>query len=492
MTRITIPNNWTPRAYQMPLWRYLTAGGLRAVSRWHRRSGKDDVYLNHTCRAAIKRPGTYWYLLPEYAQARKSMWDAINPHTGKRRIDQAFPQEIRTRYNEQEMKIGLPSQGGESVFQLVGADNFNSLVGSPPIGLVFSEYALANPSAWAYLQPILMENGGWAAFNSTPRGKNHYKSLCELASDRVRRKPDGSVDPSGWFYDVVTVEQSGVFTDEQLQEVLVELQKLHGDDFGRALWMQEYFVSFDAAIPGSIFGGQIEMMRSQGRIGLVPFEETVPVHTGWDLGYDDDTAIWWYQVFAGEVRFIDYLATNFKDIPWYVDRLQTRAQECGYRYGTHWLPHDARPATLAAGGKSILQQFNEHNEKLGGALGAFAIAPKLDKQEQIQAANATMRKAWIDEDLCYDGLEALTNYRREWDEEARVFSPKPVHDWSSHGCDGFMTVAVSWRQNPKPKPEVALPRPGTLVGKHIAANHFGQLKTQHLKRMRENRTGMRT
>ena len=180
---IKLPYKWQPREYQKPLWEYLSAGGKRAVARWHRRAGKDEVFLHHVACAAHERTGTYWYMLPEYGQARKAMWDAINPKTGKKRIDDAFPQEIRKRTLDQSMMIEFHCG---STFQLVGSDSFNALVGSPPVGLVFSEYAISQPSSWGYLMPILEENGGWAGFNSTPRGKNHFKRLCEFAAKEDR------------------------------------------------------------------------------------------------------------------------------------------------------------------------------------------------------------------------------------------------------------------------------------------------------------------
>jgi hypothetical protein len=84
---ITLPNEWRPRAYQQRLWRYLEAGGKRAVGVWHRRAGKDEVCLHWTACAAMQRVGNYWHMLPEASQARKAIWDAINPHTGLRRIE---------------------------------------------------------------------------------------------------------------------------------------------------------------------------------------------------------------------------------------------------------------------------------------------------------------------------------------------------------------------------------------------------------------------
>lgn len=175
---IELPNGWEPRPYQLPLWQYLEHGGKRADVAAHRRWGKDDVALHWTACAAIQRPGTYWHLLPEAAQARKAIWDAVNPHTGKKRIDEAFPPEIRARKREQEMIIELVNG---STWQVLGSDNYNSLVGSPPVGVVLSEWALAKPDAWTYLRPILAENGGWAIFIWTPAAGTTPPSRSMLA-----------------------------------------------------------------------------------------------------------------------------------------------------------------------------------------------------------------------------------------------------------------------------------------------------------------------
>jgi phage terminase large subunit len=162
----------------MGLWCYLERGGRRAIEIAHRRWGKDEICLHWAAVSAMQRPATYWHMLPEAAQARKAIWEAVNPHTGKRRIDEAFPHEIRESTREHEMMIRFING---ATWQVVGSDNFNALVGSPPFGVVFSEFALANPAAWAYLRPILLENGGWAAFITTPRGKNHAHKLLQTA-----------------------------------------------------------------------------------------------------------------------------------------------------------------------------------------------------------------------------------------------------------------------------------------------------------------------
>ena len=160
-------NGWIERPHQRRLWSYLQRGGRRAIEVAHRRWGKDDVALHHTCIAAHERTATYWHCLPEYAQARKAIWTAVNPHTGVQRIDEAFPREIRENTNDQEMFIRFKCG---STWQVIGSDRYNSLVGAGVAGVVFSEWALANPAAWGYISPMMRENNGWALFITTPRG----------------------------------------------------------------------------------------------------------------------------------------------------------------------------------------------------------------------------------------------------------------------------------------------------------------------------------
>ena len=200
MTNVSLPHNgWLPRHHQMPLWRYLRDGGKRAVAIWHRRAGKDEVCLHFTAWSAMTRVGNYAYALPEYAQGRKAIWTAVNPHTGVRRLDEAFPHELRETTSEAEMFIRFKNA---STFSLVGSDRYDSsLIGGSFAGLVMSEYALANPSAWAYARPVLEENNGWAIFISTPRGRNHCHDIYTYASSQ----------PS-WFSELLTAEETGALT----------------------------------------------------------------------------------------------------------------------------------------------------------------------------------------------------------------------------------------------------------------------------------------
>ncbi|MGL5937059.1 MAG: hypothetical protein ACRCZI_15720 [Cetobacterium sp.] len=405
-------------------------------------------------------------MLPEYAQARKAIWDAVNGHSGKKRIDEAFPVELRETTNDQEMKIKFKNG---STWQVVGSDNVNSLVGSAVVGMVFSEYALSNPSSWAYLSPILMENDGWALFISTPRGHNHFEAMLNTAKSE-----------EGWFWEVLTADQTGVFSTDQLESEKRQLCELHGEQYGNSLWLQEYFASFDAAIPGAIWGDCLDRAQQEGRILDFAVDRKIPVDTAFDLGRTDDTAIFFRQ----KLDVFDHHSSNGKDVQFYVDLLLSKREHYGITYGTHYLPHDARPRTLAAGGKSILQQFHDA-AVLHPELGRFVILPRLDVQEGIMAARKTFPLCRFHKTRCDKGLKSLRQYHRKWDDEKKVFMTEPEHDWSSHDADAFRYLSLSWKMR-DPLPE-DLPLAQRLLAQNPGAMNFGSLKAQHFSKMRKLR-----
>lgn len=424
-------NGWQPRPYQLPLWNALDGGCKRAVAVWHRRSGKDEIALHRACIAAHERPATYWHLLPEASQARKAIWDAVNPHTGKRRIEEAFPDELISNRREQEMLIRFKNG---STWQVVGSDNYNSLVGSPPVGVVYSEWALANPLSWGYIRPILAENNGWGLFITTPRGRNHGASLYEQALS----------DPN-WFCQKLTVDDTTVFTKAQIESERLSYIKEHGETVGNSLFKQEYYCSFDAAIIGAIYGEFIERADQEGRLTSVTYDPAYPVETAWDLGYDDSTAIWFFQRAYNEVRLIDYYENSQADIEHYCQHILAKP----YRYGDHFVPHDAANKLLAAGGRSIVQQAHALGVKM-------RVVAATSQMNGIAAARKVLGFAWFDKTNCEQGIEAMRQYRYSYDDKNKAFAVKPLHDWSSHGADAFEIIGQVYsnavKQDDKPKP----------------------------------------
>jgi len=426
---IRLPNGWKPRPYQQRVWNYFKSGGTRAVAVWHRRAGKDDLALHHAAIAMFKRPGNYWHLLPEAAQARKAIWDAINPHTGKRRIDEAFPKELREVTRENEMLIKMrpfgENQSG-STWQVVGSDNYNSLVGSPPVGIVFSEWALADPSAWAYLRPILRENGGWAFFIYTPRGRNHGATIYESAKD----------DPQ-WFAEKLPATETGVFTKEQLDQELKEYIREFGRDDGESRFRQEYLCDFNVAVIGAYYGREMTRAEDEGRITSVKHDKSLKVDTWWDLGRSDPTSVWFVQHAGTEIRIIDHFSASYCEPSDLAKMLQEKRETHGYVYGRHIAPHDAGHKRQGSGGKSLAEMFYD----LGFPM---EVLPQSDIQVGIVRVRQILDRCVWDREKTARGIESLRNYHKEWNDKTRSYSNQPRHDWSSHDADGFRTGAMSY------------------------------------------------
>lgn len=402
-----------------------------------------------------------------YEQARKAIWEAINPHTGKRRIDEAFPVELRKRTDNGSMTIEFLCG---SIWKVVGSDNPDSLVGAPPAGIVFSEWALANPSAWGYLAPILEENGGWAIFITTPRGRNHVKSMYDMARDNPL-----------WHAEVLTPKETG-FALERVESQRLEYQAIFGEDAGNALIDQEYWCSFEAAILGAYWGKEMQAAEREGRIGHVEYDPDLPVHTAWDLGVGDDTAIWFYQEHFKQIRVLDYYENRGYGMDHYIDVLKARA--LGWNpdaprnvYGVHNLPHDGKVREWMSSGpdgkaKSRVEVMIERGLKV-------KAWPAQRLEDTINAGRRVLPFACFDKERCKKGLESLRQYRREWDDKKKTFSDTPLHDWASHGASGWRTLAMA-AKNIQPVIEMPKPEP-----KGIADMTFDQLMARQKPKRRE-------
>ncbi len=325
-------------------------------------------------------------MLPEYSQARKAIWDGVNPHTGKKRIDEAFPVELRKTTRNQEMMIEFKNG---STWQVVGSDNFNSLVGSAPAGIVYSEWALANPNARAYLRPILAENNGWQIFITTPRGRNHAHKTLQAAQK----------DPLA-FAQVLSAEQTNVFTEGQLASELLSYINEFGDEYGRAKFEQEYLCSFDAANLGAILARSIGKLEALGRIGRhVEYDSLgAGIEISADIGRRDTATWWFWQPKVGGYSIVDYDGGWGIDAEAWCDRL--KAKLVGRKLTKIWLPHDARAKTFAAKHSAV--------EIFAKAFGAdkVAITPDSKKADRVNAARVMIGKCEFS-DLCEPGLEGL-------------------------------------------------------------------------------------
>jgi len=410
----------------MPLWRYLRGGGKRAMAVWHRRAGKDDVCLHHTAISAFERQGNYWHMLPEYAQARKAIWDAVNPHTGIRRIDEAFPAELRASTRDHDMHIRFHNG---STWACIGSDEYDRTVGSSAAGVVFSEYALSNPSAWGYLRPMLEENGGWATFITTPRGRNHAHAMYNYAAQEP-----------GWFAERLTVDDTGALTQEQLDETQREYRALYGSDFGRAQFLQEYYCDWSASILGAFYSVECAQLRDEGRVlpvGPLPGQY---VHRAWDLGVSDDTSIWWFCAVGAQLFVLDHYASSGVGLEHYLNEIEKREHEHGWRRGVDLVPHDAKVKEWGSGRTRV-----ETMQSMG-------LKPQLVPMAGVEDGRNAVRRTLP---LCVfhprtdeTGLSALEQNRREWDDEKKAFKASDVHDWTSHPADAFRYLALGWKLAP--------------------------------------------
>lgn len=409
---IKVPCNYQPRDYQIPLFSAFDSGIKRGITVWHRRSGKDKSWLNLMIKKMFERTGLYLYYYPTMTLGRKALWDGMDrdgfPFIGH------FPKDaILGLPNNQEMRIRLKNG---SIFQVVGTDRLE-VVGPNPVGAVFSEFSKQNPRGWDYIRPILRENGGWAGFNFTPRGKNAAYDLFRMAKSN-----------ENWFCQKLTIDDTNVVSAEDVEEDRRE-------GMTEDMIQQEYYCSFDLGVEGSYYSRYMTEALTDGRIHIVPYDQATPVFTFWDLGISDATAIWFVQFVGKEIHVIDYYENVGEPISHYVKIVREKV----YVYGQHFAPHDVIARTLAIGGSTYDVAFGLGLE--------FQVMPRPPSiYEGIELARSILRQCWFDERKCQRGIDCLENYRKNYNEKTRAYSTKPRHDEFSNGADAFRMLATAYRQ----------------------------------------------
>lgn len=383
-------------------------------------------------------------MLPQANQARKALWEAINPESGMRRIDEAFPKELRAATLDHEMLIRLRVG---STWQVVGSDNFNSLVGSPPVGLVFSEWALCNPASWAYLSPIIAENNGWAIFNGTPRGRNHAYSSMRASQ----------AEPSH-FAQILPATETGVFTQQQLESERRQYIGIYGEDYGLSVFEQEYLCSFEAANLGAILGRALVRAENTGRVDDAHTydPEGSPIEVSSDIGRRDASTWWFWQPCLGGFRIVDHDRDSGLDADEWCKRLNERCEARGYTLGKIWLPHDARAKTFSAKHSAVeifLSRFG---------MDKVSIVPDSSVHDRINAGRRVINRCTFHRTNTEKGLDGLASWSYVYDEERKEFSKEPDHNWASHDGDGFSYGALVMEER-SPVKEPEKPR-GLMVG----------------------------
>ena len=383
-----------------------------AVLVCHRRAGKTVATICDTIRRAVtenKPDARYAYIAPYYSQAKNIAWDYLL----------RFAEPAIVKANQSELWVELVN--GAKI-RLFGADNPDALRGLYLDGVVLDEYADMKPRLWGeIIRPLLTDRQGWATFIGTPKGHNTFYDIYQYAT----------LNQDEWYSKVLRASQSKLIAQSELDDAL---KSMSIDQY-----QQEFECSFEAAILGAIYGTEMRLLTDADRITKVECDPMFPVHTAWDLGYNDATAIWWFQVVHGEIRVLDYHEAHGQPIVYYTNQIKERP----YEYGTHWLPHDARAKTLASGGRSIIEQLMDKLPLKSGNL--FKIVPNLSLQDGIQATRMALARTWFDAMKCQEGIECLRQYQREYDEDKKVFRDKPRHDWTSHGADAFRMLSIAWQ-----------------------------------------------
>lgn len=383
----------------------------------HRRLGKTTLALYMLIAAAYQNTRTrprYGYLAPLYRQGKVIAWDLL------KHLTRPLP---GTKINEAELRVDLH---GDRRIQIFGADNPDALRGLYLDGAVFDEYAQMRPRIWSeVVRPALADRQGWATFIGTPMGHNHFYDLYQQAQQQA-----------GWHTALYRASDTAIVAEEELQSARATMAPEQ--------YAQEFECSWASALIGAYYGSYLETAQVEGRITRVPWNPSVPVHTAWDLGISDATAIVFLQVMGHTIHCIDYLEATDHGLEWYAKVLQEKP----YVYGKHFMPHDIEVRDWSGTGSTRLEMM----QSLG--LKNCVVVPRGNPADGIQAVRTMFPRFVFDTTHCHELLEALKAYRREWNETRKDWTDKPYHDWSSHASDALRCFAVGYQESRPATPPV--------------------------------------
>jgi hypothetical protein len=374
-------------------------------------------------------------------QAKKIAWEYLKEYT----------QGLTFKVSESELYVRLKHNGAEIC--IYGADNPDSFRGQYFDGIVLDEYGDMSPSVWGkVLLPTLQDRKGWAVFIGTFKGKNHLY--------RIHRRAQGLDLPPGenpetwkarWFHFILKASESGILPESELAIARSEQDEEE--------YQQEYECNPNAAIKGTYYAKEIAKLEQKGHIysEFAEYDPNLPVNVFTDLGLYDSTVLIFTQEHSDGHAFIDCYENHGQRLSHYFDIMEGKS----YKYANIWLPHDARAGTLQTGVATVqlaIEEARRLNRYDTSVENLVNISPKLDLQDGINAARKALPTCYFGsktEDL----VEALRAYKRQWDEDNKVFREKPDHDWSSHYADAFRYWAISTRAlaiPEKPKEEKKL------------------------------------
>ena len=398
MPNIVIP--YKPRALQKILHGQIDKHRFSVIV-LHRRAGKTVMAINHMLRAALTNKllnPRYAFISPYRLQGKATAWDYIKQFANK------IP---GTKFNESELRCDLANGARITI---LGAENDQAIRGISLDGCVFDETQSIKPTIFPeVIRPALADRKGWCIFIGTPKGRNNFYQLYEQAKKNPK-----------WYACTYKASETDILDEEELQAAK--------DVMSKDLYEQEFECSFQAAITGSYYGTIIEDLVREKRMVSNLFDEDIDVETWWDLGMNDQTAIWFVQRYKKEIRLIDYYENTGHGLDHYADVLKKK----GFEYSTHIFPHDVKVRELGNYAKTRLEALLDL-----GIVGE--VAPKLSIEDGIEAVRKNLINCWFDKDKCGTGIEYLKAYQKKWDDKAQVFKSKPQHSYASHCADAFRT-----------------------------------------------------
>lgn len=410
---VTIDTGYRPRLHQSFIHKHIKRFNAIVC---HRRFGKTHLAVTEQQDKALSNPlksPQYAYLAPTYGQAKRVVWNIMKSY---------YENLPGYECNESDLRITVPrpAMKDKITIMLLGAENPGALKGIYLDGVILDEFGEMNPQVWSEaIRPALSDRLGWAIFIGTPKGMNHFWDVYNLA--------DGKAD---WFRAIFKASETGIIAETELASAREMMSE--------AEYNQEYECSFAAALVGAYFGKEMEKAEETNRITRVPYDPAMTVKVYLDLGMDDSMSLWFTQNLGGrEVRIIDYVEESGQGLDYYADLMRKK----GYSYEEIVLPHDGAVRELGTG-KSRLETLKKLMKGV-----RVRVARRHKVEDTINAARLLLAKCWFDKDNCARGVNALKNYRREWDAKTKTFNNKPKHDWASHGADAFRLLAMEINEN---------------------------------------------
>lgn len=421
--RIVLPWKFKLREYQKKF--YSAANRKYKKLYWlvHRRAGKDKTTWNFVIKESQKTVGLYVYVFPTWAQCKRNLWDAIDSE-GIPFMDHIPPELIESK-NESELQIKFKNG---SIIQLASAEKYNRLRGMNAKGFVLSEFAFMHPKVLKTIRPILEENGGFLVIVTTPNpeaGKNHAYTLWESVKGLKEE----------WFTECLTIRDTKrddgtpVISEDRILQIQAD-ENLSDEEIAT-----EYYCSWEGGVVGAYYEKFLRQAELEGRIGAYPWNPKFPVFTSWDLGVNDSTAIWFYQLIGSGIYIFDHYENVGEGVEHYIKYINDKP----YTYTTHFMPHDFKNRVWANGAKSGYDTAKD----LQGGKDNFKIIPATKVNKGIQEVRSILPRCYFNRIPCEDGLSALREYHSKYDVKNESISIKPVHDWASNSADSFRILAMS-------------------------------------------------